>query len=101
MVRVALVAQLWLLATQNEDRSSPPTSNGSHGPELVSRSAHSHAWGRALTKAFQRFGTIRLFKMREPEAPEDVETSALMRHVIEYWMQAVTERVRLQKLRAS
>ena len=39
--------------------------------------------------------------MREPEAPGDVETSALMRHVVENRMQAVAERVRLQKLCAS
>jgi len=39
--------------------------------------------------------------MREPEAPEDVETSTLMRHVVENRVQAVAERVRLQKQHAS
>ena len=39
--------------------------------------------------------------MGGPEAPEDVETSALVRHVVEIRMQAVAEGVRLQKLRAS
>jgi len=39
--------------------------------------------------------------MGEPEAPEDVETSPVMRHVVENRVQAVAERVRLQKLCAS
>jgi hypothetical protein len=39
--------------------------------------------------------------MRERETSEDIETSALMRKVDEDWVQAVTERVRLQKLSAS
>jgi len=39
---------------------------------------------------------IRFLKVSDAEAPEDVETSALMRHVVENRMQAVAERVRLQ-----
>ena len=52
-------------------------------------------------KVFQRLRTIGLPKMREPETSEDIETSALMRQADEDWVQAVTERVRLQKLSAS
>jgi hypothetical protein len=52
-------------------------------------------------KVFQRFRTIGLFDMRKPEAPEDVEASAVVRHVVEDRVQAVAERVRLQKLCAS
>lgn len=52
-------------------------------------------------EVFQRLGTIGLFQMREPEVSEDIESSALMRQIGEDGVQAVTERVRLQKLRAS